>query len=203
MVVPRRSAAWNTAGLVAFSLRGFGNAGQRDLGPSSVVHLESLLKTLERHGIGLAAQANAFDKLKAIRRLRAAGSPSRSRAEIAVRTAVTAAVGCGAAYVLNEFRGLPLALLLFLAVVGLDYVLRRTPYGRKIYALGGNAETPRRAGINVALMRVSVFALMRVSVFALMRVSVFALSGAMAAVGGLFLASQITSVGQLTGSGPW
>ncbi|WP_346283517.1 tyrosine-type recombinase/integrase, partial [Streptomyces sp. T21Q-yed] len=66
-------------------------AGQRDLGPASVVHLESLLnihllpllgsrrmnsfdhkvvegflQTLERNGIGLAAQANAFDKLKAI-----------------------------------------------------------------------------------------------------------------------------------------
>ncbi|MFJ8048246.1 tyrosine-type recombinase/integrase [Streptomyces luteogriseus] len=66
-------------------------AGQRDLGPASVVHLESLLnihllpllgsrrmdtfdhkvvedfiRTLERNGVGLAAQANAFDKLKAI-----------------------------------------------------------------------------------------------------------------------------------------
>ncbi|MFD7957998.1 hypothetical protein ACFV4X_31460 [Streptomyces ardesiacus] len=63
-------------------------AGQRDLGPASVVHLDSLLnvhllpllgsrrmntfdhkvvesflQTLERNGIGLAAQANAFDKL--------------------------------------------------------------------------------------------------------------------------------------------
>ncbi|MDX3716475.1 tyrosine-type recombinase/integrase, partial [Streptomyces europaeiscabiei] len=66
-------------------------AGQRDLGPASLVHLESLLnihllpllgsrrmntfdhkvvegfiQTLERGGVGLAAQANAFDKLKAI-----------------------------------------------------------------------------------------------------------------------------------------
>ncbi|MFJ4535397.1 hypothetical protein ACIP39_05440 [Streptomyces tibetensis] len=66
-------------------------AGQRDLGPASVVHLESLLsihllpllgsrrmttfdhkvvegfiQTMERNGVGLAAQANAFDKLKAI-----------------------------------------------------------------------------------------------------------------------------------------
>ncbi|MEU4142301.1 site-specific integrase, partial [Streptomyces parvulus] len=66
-------------------------AGQRDLGPASVVHLESLLnihllpllgsrrmntfdhkvvegflQALERKGIGLAAQANVFDKLKAI-----------------------------------------------------------------------------------------------------------------------------------------
>ncbi|MET9761880.1 site-specific integrase, partial [Streptomyces sp. NPDC006372] len=66
-------------------------AAQRDLGPASVVHLESLLnihllpllgsrrmntfdhkvvegflQALERNGVGLAAQANAFDKLKAI-----------------------------------------------------------------------------------------------------------------------------------------
>ncbi|WP_437014864.1 hypothetical protein [Streptomyces sp. enrichment culture] len=66
-------------------------AGQRDLGPASVAHLESLLnthllpllgsrrmktldhkvvggflQTMERNGVDLAAQANAFDKLKAI-----------------------------------------------------------------------------------------------------------------------------------------
>ncbi|MGW1674896.1 hypothetical protein [Streptomyces sp. NPDC002324] len=64
-------------------------AGQRDLGPASVVHPESLLnipsaagqpadghlrpqgvegfiRSMEHNGVGLAAQANAFDKLKAV-----------------------------------------------------------------------------------------------------------------------------------------
>jgi D-xylose transport system permease protein len=103
-----------------------------------------------------------------------------------LRTAVLAAVAFGAAYVLNRFQGMPLALLVFLVVVaGLDYVLRRTPYGRKVFALGGGIQAARRAGINVGWVRISVFMV----------------SGTMAAVGGLFLASRVASVSQTSGSG--
>ena len=42
-------------------------------------------------------------------------------------------------------------------VVILDYVTRRTPFGRHIYAVGGNAEAARRAGISVNGIRVAVF----------------------------------------------
>lgn len=119
------------------------------------------------------------------RRRRAAGMPHRRLAEIAVRTGAVALVAFSAAHVLNRFQGLPLALLAFLLVVaGFDLVLRRTRYGRKVYALGGGGEPARRAGIDVVRVRVSVFAL----------------SGTMAAVGGLFLASRITSVSQTSGS---
>ncbi|MCP9963384.1 sugar ABC transporter permease [Streptomyces somaliensis] len=120
------------------------------------------------------------------RRRRAAGMPHRRLTEIAVRTGAVALVAFSAAHVLNRFQGLPLALLAFLLVVaGLDLVLRRTRYGRQVYALGGGGGEPaRRAGIDVVRVRVSVFAL----------------SGTMAAVGGLFLASRITSVSQTSGS---
>ncbi|MDT9683074.1 sugar ABC transporter permease [Streptomyces sp. TRM76323] len=120
------------------------------------------------------------------RRRRAAGLPHRPLTEIAVRTGAVALVAFSAAHVLNRFQGLPLALLAFLVVVGgLDLVLRRTRYGRKVYALGGGGGEPaRRAGIDVVRVRVSVFML----------------SGTMAAIGGLFLASRITSVGQTSGS---
>ena len=47
-------------------------------------------------------------------------------------------------------------IVLVLLVVG-TYVLNRTRYGRHIYAVGGNAEAARRAGINVPKMRTSVF----------------------------------------------
>jgi D-xylose transport system permease protein len=120
------------------------------------------------------------------RRRAAAGVPARPLSEIAVRTGVLAALAFTAAAVLAHFEGLPLALLLFLiAVIGLDFVLRRTPYGRKVFALGGGVEAARRAGINVVWVRVSVFMV----------------SGAMAAIGGLFLASRLTSVSQASGSG--
>ncbi|MET9480627.1 sugar ABC transporter permease, partial [Streptomyces sp. NPDC006638] len=85
----------------------------------------------------------------------------------------------------NRFQGLPLALLLFLVLIAaLDVLLRRTPYGRKVYAIGGGIEATRRTGVHVVLVRVSVFMV----------------SGTMAAVGGLFLASRITAANQTSGS---
>nr|WP_246451169.1 sugar ABC transporter permease [Allostreptomyces psammosilenae] len=120
------------------------------------------------------------------RRRAAAGTPSGPLAGIVLRTALLAVVAFAAAHTLNRFRGLPLALLIFLLVVaGLDYVLRRTPYGRRVAALGGGVEAARRAGINLVTMRISVLVI----------------SGTMAAVGGLFLASRVTSVGQTSGTG--
>lgn len=114
------------------------------------------------------------------RRLRA-GVPETALGEIVVRTTLLGLVAFGAAVALSEFEGLPLALTVFLAfLVGLDLLLRRTVYGRKVHALGGGFEAARRAGINVVWVRASVFAI----------------SGTMAAIGGLFLASRISSVGQ-------
>jgi D-xylose transport system permease protein len=120
------------------------------------------------------------------RRRMAVGMPHRSFTGIAVRTGVVAVPAFAIAYVLNRFQGLPLALLVFLVVVaGLDIVLRRTHYGRQVYALGGGVEAARRASLNVAGVQTAVLAV----------------SGTMAGIGGLFLASRITSVSQSSGSG--
>ncbi|MFJ3773629.1 sugar ABC transporter permease [Streptomyces sp. NPDC090075] len=105
---------------------------------------------------------------------------------IGVRTGVVAVIGFGSAYLLNQFQGLPLALLIFLATVaGLDIVLRRTRYGRQVYALGSSVEAARRASLGVTGVQTAVLAV----------------SGTLAATGGLFLASRITSVSQNSGSG--
>ncbi len=118
------------------------------------------------------------------RRRRAAGIPARGAAEITVRTTALAVVSFAAAYLLNQYKGLPLALVIFLAVVvGSDLLLRRVGYGRTVFAVGGNAEAARRAGINIAAVRISVFAI----------------CGAMAALGGIFAASRISSASQATG----
>ncbi|MCD9879852.1 sugar ABC transporter permease [Streptomyces guryensis] len=120
------------------------------------------------------------------RRRVAAGMPHRSLREIGVRTGGLAVVAFTTAYLLNRFQGLPLALLIFLVVVaGLDIVLRHTHYGRRVYALGGGVEAARRASLNVTGIQTAVLAV----------------SGTMAAIGGLFLASRITSVSQSSGSG--
>ncbi|MCP9205720.1 sugar ABC transporter permease [Streptomyces sp. NEAU-Y11] len=120
------------------------------------------------------------------RRRKAAGVPSRPLSEIVVRTVVIAAIVFTAAWRLNEYKGLPLGLVIFVVVlVVLDFVVRRTAYGRKVIALGGSVEAARRAGINVAAIRVSVFAL----------------AGLMAACGGLMIASRVGSASQQAGTG--
>jgi D-xylose transport system permease protein len=57
-------------------------------------------------------------------------------------------------------RGLPWVVLVVLAVlVGYGVLLGRTKFGRYIYAIGGNAEAARRAGVNTNRIRVGAFAL--------------------------------------------
>ncbi|MGW5422070.1 sugar ABC transporter permease [Streptomyces sp. NPDC003943] len=129
---------------------------------------------------GLALLAVALYVLSQLRdssRRKAAQLPARPMSEILLRTGVVAILVFVVAYVMNEpagARGLPLALVLFLAVLVIaDFVARRTLFGRKVFAVGGNAEAARRAGINVDRIRIAVFAI----------------SGTLAAFGGLFIAS--------------
>ncbi|MFC7931922.1 sugar ABC transporter permease [Streptomyces cinereoruber] len=151
---------------------------------------EGFVATLTRHhfghpaaAYGLAALVTGVYFLTARRRSRyhrASGAAFSSIGVIATRTAALGLIAFAGAAVLNHYRGLPLALLLFLLIVaGLDYGLRRTSYGRTVYAQGGNAEAARRAGLHVVPVRISVFVI----------------SGAMAALGGLFLASRTSTVG--------
>jgi D-xylose transport system permease protein len=76
-------------------------------------------------------------------------------------------------------RGVPyvVPIILGLLVIG-TYVLNRTRYGRHIYAVGGNAEAARRAGINVSKIRASVFVV----------------SSAVAAIGAIVYSSKVASV---------
>ncbi|MFD7923486.1 sugar ABC transporter permease [Streptomyces sp. NPDC059740] len=125
----------------------------------------------------VAVLAYAGSLLLEAKRRRAANLTARPVGEIVVRTVVVAVIAFVVAYVLNEMdgsRGLPLALVVFLAILVIaDFVARRTTFGRQVFAVGGNAEAARRAGINVAKVRIIVFAL----------------SGALAVIGGLFTAS--------------
>ncbi|MGW1065047.1 sugar ABC transporter permease [Streptomyces aureus] len=120
------------------------------------------------------------------KRREAAGVPSRPVGETIVRTVLLGILSFGVAIMYNQYKGLPLAVVIFLAVLLVtDFILRRTAFGRKIFALGGSVEASRRAGINVELIRISVFSI----------------SGTFAAVGGLFIASKIASANQGAGAG--
>ena len=83
------------------------------------------------------------------------------------RVVGVAAVILGVTYVLSinrsvnpnvEIRGIPYVLpMILVLLIALTLVLNRTSYGRHIYAVGGNAEAARRAGISVDRIRISVF----------------------------------------------
>jgi D-xylose transport system permease protein len=61
---------------------------------------------------------------------------------------------------LGTLEGVPFVIPIVLAVLaGWTILLERTRYGRFVYAIGGNAEAARRAGINLALVRTVAFAL--------------------------------------------
>jgi D-xylose transport system permease protein len=83
-------------------------------------------------------------------------------------------------------QGVPLGVLIFLAfVVFFDFITKRTRFGRYIFAVGGNPEASRRAGINVERIRTQVFVL----------------CSTLAACGGILAGSRLLAVNQSSGSG--
>ena len=65
---------------------------------------------------------------------------------------------------LGTLEGVPWVMVIVLGVLGAWTVLfQRTRYGRYIYAIGGNSEASRRAGVNLALVRTGAFALCSVT----------------------------------------
>jgi D-xylose transport system permease protein len=97
---------------------------------------------------------------------------------IAIAAFGTVAI-CNHGTIIKTSEGLPLALLLVVIVfILLTFVAKWTTFGRHVYAVGGNAEAARRAGISVPRIRVLVFMI----------------SGATAGIGGIIFASQVNSV---------
>jgi D-xylose transport system permease protein len=124
---------------------------------------------------------------RAVRRKRA-NLTAEPMAVVAVRGAAIAIITGVAVYVLNENRGrtvfakiegipkiIPVVVVL---LVFWTFILSRTAFGRHLYAVGGNAEAARRAGIDVVRMRVAAFII----------------STGMAAIAGVALASRLGSI---------
>ncbi len=134
----------------------------------------------------------AFGSFWGIRGRRRSGLPTPATSVWAVKMAVMAVVLGVPTYFLNQDRGsnhivikgvpyvVPMVLLL---LVGLTFLLQRTALGRHIYAVGGNAEAARRAGINVPGIKIFCFIM----------------GGGLAALAGIVLASRTFSVSPNTG----
>ena len=118
------------------------------------------------------------------RRRVAAGLEDTNPLSVIVRFVLLAAIVIAVVAVLNSDRGVPLAvMILFAFVVGMEYVAKRTTFGRHVFAVGGNAEAARRAGIHVNRVRIAVFTI----------------AGTMAAIGGVMAASRLFAVNQNSG----
>ena len=121
------------------------------------------------------------------RRRRAAAGLELGRVTgLVIRAAIAVVLVLVAVFVLNSDRGIPLAAIILVGlIVFFDYVIRRTRFGRHVLAVGGNAESARRAGISVTGIRLAVFTL----------------AGALAAFGGIIATSRVLAVSQSSGGG--
>ena len=93
------------------------------------------------------------------------GLPVRPLVPTAAAGIAVAAAVVGLVIVCNRFRGVPLSLLILSATAGAVYFLtRHTPFGRYLYAIGGNEEAAVLSGIAVNRVLIGAFALMGVTV---------------------------------------
>ncbi|QQO10579.1 sugar ABC transporter permease [Breznakiella homolactica] len=98
--------------------------------------------------------------------------------------AFAAGIGLASAAILGAFlmialyRGIPYSalLLIFLTLI-LHYVSTRTPFGRYVFAIGGNVEAARLSGINIRKVNFSLYVLM----------------GSLAAVSGMLFTARLNS----------
>jgi len=130
--------------------------------------------------------ALAGQQISTVFRRAQAGLPNQPWVIIALRVAAVAAAGIFVVEWADTDRGIPYVGLLMVGLfIALTFMLTRTRFGRHVYAVGGNAEAARRAGISVPGVRIACFML----------------CSTMAALGGIVLASRLSSVDTSTGGG--
>ncbi len=101
--------------------------------------------------------------------------PVISTTEMGLRIGVIAVVAIGGALLFQSYRGVPLTAMLLMGLILIFFlVMRRTAFGLHVYAVGGNPEAARRAGVDVVRLRIIVFTL----------------ASTLAALGGIFQASR-------------
>jgi D-xylose transport system permease protein len=134
--------------------------------------------------VGIAAIA--LSALDGRRRRLARGMEVEPLAALVVRVGAAALAILAAVAVVNADRGVPLALLILVGLVVVFHVVTRlSTFGRHVYAVGGNAEAARRAGIRVGRVRTIVFVL----------------ASTLAAAGGILAAARLLAVNQSSGAG--
>ncbi|HEU5252768.1 MAG TPA: sugar ABC transporter permease [Solirubrobacterales bacterium] len=177
------------AGLLAWEgalLQVLGQTGSLNITDPKITGLANIFYSDTVGWIFAAVIIAAYGAIAAIgyRRRVAAGLEDTNAVSAIVRFVLLAAIVIAVVAILNSDRGVPLAvMILFAFVVGMEYVAKRTTFGRHVFAVGGNAEAARRAGIHVNRVRIAVFTI----------------AGTMAAIGGVMAASRLFAVNQNSG----
>jgi D-xylose transport system permease protein len=175
-----------------------GSTGTVNLNDSLIVGLANTrLPVLLGWALGFVFVAvYSLSLLRKHQRRHRAQMETRPLAVVLSQVVVVAAAILLAIYVLNinrnpvasgtVIRGVPSAVLFLLGfVIIFDWITRRTRFGRYVFAVGGNVEATRRAGINVDRIRIAIFGL----------------CSALAACGGILAGSRLLAVNQSSGSG--
>ncbi len=112
-----------------------------------------------------------------------------------LRNAILTVLAGAATYMLNgqrgnppqsSIKGMPIVVLVLLGLLFAGtFTLQKTKFGRYLYAVGGNAEAARRAGINVTYIRTMAFVI----------------CSGFAAIAGMLFASRSNSISPTTGGG--
>jgi D-xylose transport system permease protein len=179
------------AGLLAwpgFLLLVLGETGTVPLPPSTITDLTG---TFFDPAVGWALAAAVVGAyigsvlLGRARRMRA-GLPVPPLIQALIAPVLIAAGTFSAVAILNADRGVPLAVVIVVGLTAIfSFITERTRFGRHIFAVGGNAEAARRAGIRVNQIRMAVFVL----------------GSTLAAFGGVLAASRLLAVNQQSGTG--
>jgi ABC-type xylose transport system permease subunit len=186
------SFVFSLAGLLAFQgalLYTLGDQGTITLPQDSGLRAfarEKFLSDAQAYGlVVLVVVLYVGSRLLAIQRRRRAGLTPPSTLLVLIKGGLLALGLFAFCYYLGIARGVGYLFTLFVGlVVVMDLLLRKTTWGRHVMAVGGNEEAARRAGINVRFIYFSIFGL----------ASMFA------ALGGLMLAGQLTTVSQSSGT---
>ncbi|KRO59827.1 MAG: ABC transporter permease [Pelagibacteraceae bacterium BACL5 MAG-120705-bin12] len=142
----------------------------------------------------LTAGAHLLSGLLKFRKRKKAGLVDNLFKLWVIKTFILIAIGTLATWTLTversnnpdlvSLRGIPYVVpVILVLLVGATFVLSRTSFGLHIYAVGGNAEAARRAGINVKMVRITAFMICT----------------GFAAVAGMIFVSRANSISPTTG----
>jgi len=112
--------------------------------------------------LGITLGMGLYDRARRSRK----GLVNKPLSLLLIKVGFMAVIGSAVVYVLNLDRsasvkpiyGVPIVIPIVLAIIFIGtFVLDRTTFGRHLYAVGGNPEAARRAGIKVSRIRITAF----------------------------------------------